>query len=310
MTARLASIKHASCSAASDSAGRASATRAMTVSPPPDRNQLDRANLSGMSRDDEIIASVRNAVEQRFPALNDAIQKFRAEAMERGVYQSSMTILGMHRRCIDGYREMCTAAAAHIAEIEGEDASRHADSIGQILKDMQPRIIELFGWTERGSRSYWSMAAEQRTKLQAEMNAEVEHTMRDLRLGIAGGMNVKKRQQLYINNRGGAGQFAVNSPGSTQSIGRDQIATTNEFSSLVQVLTDVRQLVAQAELSSDDRNAIEDAVTAVEREIVQPQPDQSRVKRLVLGVGKLIRDVGVSVAGQAITAYAKAQGWM
>jgi len=294
-------------------AGHASATRAMTVSPPPAHNQLDLAKLSGMSRDDDIIASVRNAVEQRFRALNDAIEKFRGEMLGRGVYQSSMTLLGMHRRCIDGYREMCTAAAAHIAEIEGEDASRHADSIGQILKDMQPRVIELFGLTERGSRSSGlslSMAAKERTKLQAEMNAEVEHTMRDLRLGIAGGMNVKKRQQLYINNRGGAGQFAVNSPGSTQSIGRDQIATTNEFSSLVQVLTDVRQQVAQAELSSDDRNAIEDAVTAVEREIVQPQPDQSRVKRLVLGVGKLIRDVGVSVAGQAITAYAKAQGWM
>jgi hypothetical protein len=267
----------------------------------------------GMSRDDDIIASVRNAVEQRFPALNDAIQKFQAGAAGRGVYLSSMTVGGTHRLCIDGYREMCVAAAAHLAEIEGEDAPRHADSIGRILKDMQPRIIELFGWDEQGARSSGSllgMAAKLRGELQAEMSAEVENTIRDLRLGVAGGVNVKKRQQFYIDNRGGAGQFVVNSPASTQSIGQDQTAVTNEFSPLLQVLADVRQQVAQAQLSADDKDAIEDAVVAVERELDQPQSDQSRLKRLVLGLGKLLRDVIVPVASQAVAAYAKAKGWI
>jgi hypothetical protein len=266
-----------------------------------------------MSRDEDITASIKNAVEQQWPAVNDSVQKFRSELAGLGAYESSRGILGIHRRCIEGYRLMCATAATHVAEIEGEDSKRHAEAIGAILKDIQPRITELFGWNAQASRSNGSlmtMASQQRSALQTEMDAEVEHIVRDLRLGMAGGMNVKKRQQFYFDNRGGAGQFAVNSPGAMQAVGRDQIAGVTDFASLTQLMREVRQQVADAGISPDDREVVEDAVVAVEREIEQPQPDQGRVKRLVLGVGKAVRDVGVSVTAQAIAAYAKTQGWL
>ena len=267
-----------------------------------------------MSRDDDIIASVKHAVEQLFLPLHDTVQNYRAELAAIGRYdENSAGAVALKRRCSDGYRGMCVAAVSRVAEIAGEDSVRYAESVGRILKEMQPRIIELFGWNSRLSRASESMksvAAEQRAKLQAEMDAEVDQMMRDLGLGIAGGVSMKTRPHIHIDNRGGSGQFVVNSPNSLQAGGRDQIATTIDFSSLAQVLTDVRQQVAQAEIPSDDRDAIEDAIVAVEREVAQNQPDQGRIKRLVLGVGKLVRDVGVSVAAQAITAYAKANGLM
>jgi len=264
-----------------------------------------------MSRDDDIAASTRNVVEQRLSELHDGIQRVTFEAARAGRYDSSAHVLSVKRTCVDAYREICRSAAVHVAEIEGEDTSRHAHTVSQILSSIQPEIIEAFGFQSQGrsSDSLMQLASAQRAELQTALDAEVEHTARDLTLGVAGGVNVKKRQQIAIDNRGGAGQFAINSSGVTQAIGRDQIAST-DLAGVAAFLRELRENIAAADIPVEAREALEDSLVSIEREAGSEAPNPSRLKRMFVAAGGTAKDLGVSVVAEAIAAYMKVAGWM
>jgi hypothetical protein len=91
-------------------------------------------------------------------------------------------------------------------------------------------------------------------------------------------------------------------------VGRDQVATSNALLALPELITDICQKLANVTIDADARDVVEDAVVSLEREQNSEEPNSGRLKRLLLGVGKAARDVGIAVIADTIAAYAKAHG--
>jgi hypothetical protein len=127
----------------------------------------------------------------------------------------------------------------------------------------------------------------------------------DLEVGIAGGVNVKKQKSgVSIDNRGGGGQFILDSPNASQFVGRDQSTSTGiDTTALMQLLRQVREVLAKVEVTPDSRAEIEDALVNAEREITSPMPDPSRAIRLLRALGTRLEQFGIGVAASLVGSY-------
>jgi hypothetical protein len=221
---------------------------------------------------------------------------------------NSRSILYAREACQKGYRKVCTAAAVRVAEIEGEGAIDLADALDAALHVLTDEALEVFpAYNWKRYRGFGAHVAKAEAELKEAWTRERESAIADLRVGIAGGVNVRKQHSIHIDNRGGAAQVAVGSKGVTQNmtagIGIDARA-------LKDLLHAVRQEVAKASLPEDQRDEIEDAIVATEREIEQKSPDEGRIKRLTIGVLKKVGEVGLPTAQKVLEHYLKGTGWI
>lgn len=262
-----------------------------------------------MDRDEQIAASIRRVTKLKTEAIGRESVMVVSRAVAAGGSRSSRLVLGVEEVCAAGYRAMSTAAAVQIAEIEGEDTPKHADRLGEVLREAQAGVMSVFN-DRAGSAGYPDILAKRREALQQTMGETLQGTVDDLRLGIAGGVNVKKQKAgVSIDNRGGSGQFIVDSAGASQTIGRDQTTTSGiDVAELTSLLGQVRDAVGKADLSTEARDNSEDAIVSVEREISEPVPNVGRVRRLLGAVGTIARDTGVNIAAALIAGKLQQMG--
>jgi hypothetical protein len=262
-----------------------------------------------MDRSEKIAAAAQRAAKFKVEATHRAAQAAMHEAARRGILQSSMHVMNVERVCVDGYREMCNAAALTIAEIEGEDAPQHAARLREILREAQAELLSISRRPVSGG-AMKNFIDGRRPHIQAAFDEILEGTVADLELGIAGGVNVRKQKTgVSIDNRGGSGQFLFDSPNASQAVGRDQVAGGSiDLATLIDILRRVREEVGTAEIAPDARNEIEDAIVNAEREIMLPSPDPSRTRRLFRALCARLEQFGISVAGSVVASYLQSKG--
>ena len=179
-----------------------------------------------MDRDEKIAAAARRAAKLEVEATRRAAaQAAVAEVNRRGLLSSSMCVENVAQMCESGYRKISHAAANVVAEIEGEDAPQHTGRLDEILREFQAQVLGIY--QQHASRSGIKQRVEnRRADVQRVLDEILKETVADLELGIAGGVNVRKRKSgVSIDNRGGSGQFIFDSPNALQVVGRDQASS-------------------------------------------------------------------------------------
>lgn len=180
---------------------------------------LDNSGSRRMDRDEKIAAAARRAAKLEVEATRRAAQAAVAEV------SSSMCVENVAQMCESGYRKISHAAANVVAEIEGEDAPQHTGRLDEILREFQAQVLGIY--QQHASRSGIKQRVEnRRADVQRVLDEILKETVADLELGIAGGVNVRKRKSgVSIDNRGGSGQFIFDSPNALQVVGRDQASS-------------------------------------------------------------------------------------
>lgn len=261
-----------------------------------------------MDRNDQIAASAKRAAKLKVEATRREASAAMSKAAQRGVLRSSFHVQSIELVYVQGYRDACTAAAVQIAEIEGENAPQHAARLGEILQDVQTDLLGAFRKHASPGQSGDHMekfVSIRRRHLQETLDEILAGTVADLDLGTAGGTNVRKQKSpVSIDNRGGSGQFVLNSPNTSQSVGRDQIVSraSIDAAAIKELLCQIRAEVGSAQVAVEARDEIEDAVVNLEREVASPTPDKNRTHRLLRALGTRLEQFGISIAASLVAA--------
>lgn len=210
---------------------------------------------------------------------------------------NSRTLLYARERASSAFREACDAAANRIAEVEGAAAVDYADDVPEIVEQARQTISAAFSKVAARFNRFPPSAIAAAGTPAADMERVVAATIDDLRLGIAGGANVdrSKSRIISIDNRGGSGQFAVDSPGSQQSVGHDLTAQASSAGDLFELVSALRLELAKGDVPA--HSDIDDAAVNLQRELQQEAPNPGRLKRLATAVGDFSVKAGAGAAG-------------
>lgn len=260
-----------------------------------------------------IIQSANRAARNVLTKLGERVEKAILEASRQGALSGSMSMFHIAKICKAGYREACEAASVRIAEALGSTSVQLADDLDNALGDLQDTAIEIYPfktWQRHGG-SFEDLGKKILSELEAKWLEEKNHVVEDLRIGIAGGVNVKKQHNVSIDNRGGAAQIAVDSAGTVQSV---QGNLTGQFgidlSEVSSLLSEVRKALENTNLTEEARVELDDAIVVVEREIEQPQLDEGRLKRFLTRIAAKGGALAAPVVQKLVEAYLKSKGWL
>lgn len=170
----------------------------------------------------DVLASAERAAAKVIGPLPQAYNAATSRASAAGALGNSRTYLVMMEAAKDAYSAACEAAAMRVAEIVGKDAPAYADELRTMLSRLLDTVLSEYGQiVERHTARFSSTAAKSlgSEAVRPALAAALEGTIADLKVGIAGGANVDKEKSriIHIDNRGGSGQFAVDSPGVASS---------------------------------------------------------------------------------------------
>ena len=220
-----------------------------------------------------------------------------------------MCIENVAQACKSGYREICSAAAVIVAEIEVERGPGHATSLTDALRELQAQVLAIY--QQYASKSGMKPRVEgRRVDLQKALDEILQGAVADLELGRAGGGTPKRQKSgVSIDDRGGSGQLIVDSPNALSIVGCDQASSGSiDPAALMDLFRQVRAEVAKVEVVPEARDEIEDAVVNAEREIASPTPDAKRTFRLLRALGTRLEQFGISIAASLVAPYLRGHG--
>lgn len=256
----------------------------------------------------EVLKSAHRAAEKELELARKA-----AHAQYSKLHSNGAAITLVAEEIGKGFEEGCAAAANRIAEIEGARAIAYASALEELLRPLSEDFLavfspEIFGPNNLMARMLGKAPDELRRRIARQLDA----TVADLKLGIADGVNVDKSKSriISIDNRQGSGQFVLDSKDIRQSVGRDlrNDSTLSGADEIVSLLKELRTEIARGEVSDSIATDLDDAALAVERELEQPSPDPTRVRRLLLGLGKFSKEVAAAAVGHTIAGLVLAAG--
>jgi hypothetical protein len=262
-----------------------------------------------MADPEEVARSASKAASRAFQGLEKSVAEVHRSAAIAGRANSTRFLVLVAEACKENFSNVCEAAAVRIAEIEGEAASGYADSLTEILGPLADRVVEVYKRAAGRMFANSKFAQETEQELKEFLTGEIEDVRGDLKLGIAGGLNVKKQQSLSIDIKGGANQLAVNSPGSNQTVGGNMVGSAGlDSKALVDVLELIRREVEASPLTIEHKEEIEDAVVLAEGEAKSDQPNEGRIKRALSTIAKKGGEVGLKIGGELVEHYLRSKG--
>ncbi len=263
-------------------------------------------SLPALDRRD-VIASAKRVAEAVYRSLPPKLSAATSKSIKAGMLQSGAHIREIRAIIESEFANLCKAASIKIAEICGKETPRYFEFVDELLRTFIEPFLDQFeqsAWPGLSRAANEDMAREQRILLESELSDLVFGTSEDLRLGIADGKRAESREQvIMIDNRGGAGQIAVNSPGAVQTIGGNQSVSVEHISKLINLIEIVRKEIIPASLEVETRDQLEDLIVSVEREIKSPAPQLGRLKRTLTSLSALLKEVGVATASTLIAEY-------
>lgn len=257
---------------------------------------------------DEVIESARRVAERELEALRKQLRSTAAEAAGRGVLHSSMYFRLCAERSREGFRQLCNATASQIGNIEGEAAPGYATVLDEMLGGFRQQVLGAFPLPGAGRQSValGAVACQTVSELERHLVLEQAGVIADLRLGIVGGQSVTKLPSVSVDNRGGSAQIAVGGSGNSQTVhGNLQAASGIDTRSLLDILERVRSEVDAAPLAIEHKDAIGDAVVALEHEAKSQGADKGRVRRWLTKILEIGKEQGVPIARSVIEEYLK-----
>ncbi|TIW28827.1 MAG: hypothetical protein E5V63_03750 [Mesorhizobium sp.] len=253
---------------------------------------------------DEVLASSRRAAERGLEALQKQLGSTTAEVARRGVLHSSIYFRLYAERSREGFRQLCNAVASQIGSIEGEASPGYAAALDDMLTEFRQRVLGAFPLPGAGVLD--SHARQTFSDLERHLAQEQAGVIEDLRLGVVGGQIMSKLPTVSVDNRGGSAQIAVGGSGNSQTVhGNLQAASGIDTRSLLDILERVRADVDAASLAIEHKEAIGDAVVALEYEAKASEPNSGRVKRWLTKILDIGKDQGLPIARSVIEEYLK-----
>lgn len=257
---------------------------------------------------DEVLGSSRRVAERELEGVRKRLDDATAEAFHAGSLHGSRYFHVLAERSREGFRQLCNASSSQIAKIEGAGSLRYATALDEMLNGFRRDVLEMFPLPGAGRQSsaFDTFAREVFANLEQQLAQEQAGAIEDLRLGVAGGESVTKHPSVNVDNRGGSAQIAVGGSGNLQTVhGNLQAASGIDTRSLLDILELVRAEAREAPLEMEHKDAIEDAVVALEHEAKAQEPNKGRVKRLLTRIVDIGREQGVPMARSVLEEYLK-----
>lgn len=228
------------------------------------------------------------------------LNRVRGEAQAAGAFHGSARIrmeCGAVSLC---FKNASCELARLIFQVSGHQTS-DINLYSSSLKNLADRLTEPL---QHRSPNEASLAGSLIENLVDDLNAETEKCVFDFENGIAGGMMMKKGQDISVTNN------MINSPGGVQQGGIDNKATTTTnqetLAKLVIALRAIEEQPDFKELNDVQKIDVSDIIDVVRQEAEKPQPDVNKLKRwggkLVNKMGEFGMNASASGAGSLIAA--------
>lgn len=260
--------------------------------------------------DQKVIDSAKRAAFQKLEQLVSNVIEQVNIAAAKGQMRNSRSVFIIANIYKAGFRGICEAASVRVAEARGTDAIALADQLDDALSDLEENVLAAYP-KSRWPATFQDSVETEFSKIKAAWLKEKSDVIDDLRIGIAGGVNVSKQHSVSIDARGGAAQIAVDSPGATQTVGGDLTAQSDiNIVELKTLLEEFRSAMKEADLPEESRDEIEDAVVSTERELEQSAPNEGRIKRYLLSLSEKAYKFGVPTARKLLEGKLEDLGWI
>lgn len=252
-----------------------------------------------MAVKEQVVQAADRAATRSFAGLEKKTEQLILQSSRRGGLASSSHIRQERELCVEGYRDLCEAALNVVAEIEHEEAPLYLQAVRRVLLIHQHLVDRLFQHCAAPGQHSSLVGDGVQGELPAfrqALESTLEGLLADLEVGIVSGRSVASRKPSTGVSIDHAGQVMMNSPGGQQSVSGDLLVASGlDVKDLLSTLSALRGEIAK--LPFADREAVEDAVVNVERELAAATPQPSRVRRLVGTVVDVGTRVGIGMAG-------------